>query len=664
MTDLTGKSLGPYEIISRIGAGGMATVYKAYHAVTDRHVAIKVLSSELAGDAAFTERFEREAKTVAGLQHVHILPVFDYGTQDDFAYLVMPLITAGTLSERIETGEMSYSEIARVLEQLGGAIDYAHRRGLIHRDIKPDNVLVDDSDNVLLTDFGIARMALNSSKANLTATGTFLGTPSYVSPEQAQGMEIDGRSDVYSLGVVLYEMLIGSVPFDGETPIAVALKHVSEDLPSLSDINPKIPPEVEAVVQKALNKLRDYRYNTASELAADFARAISLHDKHAATQENLQRPASDTPILSKNVNAPKEDAQYGVATTVAPAVEPAVPISQQVTAASRGAGSATEATPTVDTTAAAGPNRTENALAATVTVQLIAAVIGYFALPGILLNAVQTAVGTGQVADAERPIQLLSAVAPAELETLGNDLNDAAVDFMASQPPEFAQARTHLEVVRLIDDALPAARSAELRSISRYNLGLIYEFDDSLQDGVPQATDAYRQAIRIDDSNIEARFARSSLLLIEDTDLDEAVRLAERGWKNYLDTQSPPVCSGEQDLTDEATFFASWHCFMLITTEAAARYERGDEAAGDTPGQIEQLLQRATSLAEANDQFRERDGFYTAQAYYYLARVTEPNTPEATLCHIINTRDPRSARHQVWFEYANQQLDGAFCLPS
>ena len=197
-----GQMLGPYRIISQVGQGGMATVYKAYQPSMDRNVAIKVLPGQLAESREFTARFQQEARIIARLEHPHILPVFDYGESGGVSYFVMRYLEAGTLKTKMEAGTLSWNEIDRLFTQLAEALGYAHSQGVIHRDLKPANALVDSQGNLFLTDFGIAKL-LESASPRLTQTDAIMGTPAYISPEQAKAVKVDQRSDIYSLGIIL-----------------------------------------------------------------------------------------------------------------------------------------------------------------------------------------------------------------------------------------------------------------------------------------------------------------------------------------------------------------------------------------------------------------------------------------------------------------------------
>jgi branched-chain amino acid transport system substrate-binding protein len=272
MEDLTGKQFGHYQIVAPLGEGGMAAVYKAYQPSMERYVAVKVLPRHMASSDEFVGRFKREAKLLAQLQHPHILTVFDYGEADGYPYIVMPFVQSGTLSELLQKRQLSLAEVRRIMIQIGDALSYAHTRGMIHRDIKPSNVLIDERGNCLLTDFGLARMAEASTK--ITASGTVMGTPAYMSPEQGAGSTIDYRSDIYSLGVIFYEMVTGRVPYVAETPIAVVFKHIQDPLPSARKTNPNLPESVELVLLKALAKNPEDRYQSAEDFVHAVQRAI------------------------------------------------------------------------------------------------------------------------------------------------------------------------------------------------------------------------------------------------------------------------------------------------------------------------------------------------------------------------------------------------------
>ena len=266
-----GQMLGSYRIIGQIGQGGMASVYKAYQASMDRNVAVKVLPGELAESKEFAGRFQQEARIIAHLEHPHILPVFDYGESDGISYLVMRYLEAGTLKDRLSAGPLSMDEIDRTLEQFADALGYAHSQGIVHRDLKPANALVDAQGNLFLTDFGIAKLLEGTS--HFTKTDAVMGTPAYISPEQAQGRPVDARSDIYSLGIILYEMVTGRVPFMADTPLAIIFQHVSDPLPLPSSLKPGLPEALEQVILKALAKDPGDRFASAAEFASAWKRA-------------------------------------------------------------------------------------------------------------------------------------------------------------------------------------------------------------------------------------------------------------------------------------------------------------------------------------------------------------------------------------------------------
>src|SRR5512135_387495 len=267
--DLIGKTLGQYHIVEVIGHGGMASVYKARQPALDRFVAIKVLLPHQASTPEFRERFIREAKAIAQLNHPNILPVIDYGQADDLIYIVMKYVAGGTLAERLKR-PIDLASTTNLITQIAAALDHAHQRGIIHRDVKPSNVLLDENEWVQLADFGLAKL-LEGDQA-LTSSGLSMGTPAYLSPEQGQGETIDRHADIYSLGVMLYEMVTGRLPFTAETPMGVIIKHIYEPPLPPRTLNPAIPEALEAVILKGLTKPIEQRYHSAGELA----RALQL----------------------------------------------------------------------------------------------------------------------------------------------------------------------------------------------------------------------------------------------------------------------------------------------------------------------------------------------------------------------------------------------------
>jgi hypothetical protein len=270
---LGGQTLGQYRLMARLGRGGMATVYKAYQPSLDRYVAVKVLSTFLAQDPDFTDRFEQEAKAIAKLNHPNILPVHDYGQEGELIYIVMRYVEGGTLQDMMLGQPMDLDTAVEITAQMGGALDYAHQRGIVHRDVKPSNVLMADGNWALLSDFGLARIIGASTR--ITKAGVGMGTPDYIAPEQARGASVDGRSDIYSLAIVLFEMLTGRVPFEGDTSLVVLYKHVTDPPPPPREINPDIPEAVERVVLKALAKDPVDRFQRVGEMVTALQKAVA-----------------------------------------------------------------------------------------------------------------------------------------------------------------------------------------------------------------------------------------------------------------------------------------------------------------------------------------------------------------------------------------------------
>ena len=265
MSLAAGTFLGRYRILEKLGRGGMATVYRAHHPDLDRFVAIKVLPDFFADDPGYQERFHQEARSVARLKHPNILSVFDYGHDMGVPYLVLELVEGGTLGERLGR-RMELQDVVEVLRPIAGALDYAHQQGVLHRDLKPANILIHKDGTPVLADFGLAKMA--DSIRKITASGIVLGTPEYMSPEQAAGEPIGAPSDLYSLGVVAYEMLTGRVPFEADTPAAILLSHLNKAMPPPRELTGELSLHIEDALRRALAKAPSDRYASAGQFVS------------------------------------------------------------------------------------------------------------------------------------------------------------------------------------------------------------------------------------------------------------------------------------------------------------------------------------------------------------------------------------------------------------
>jgi serine/threonine-protein kinase len=286
---MTLQKFGRYEVKSELGRGGMATVYYAYDPRFERDVAIKVLPHALLHDPMFRARFDREAKTIAALEHPAIVPVYDFGEEDGQPYLVMRYMPGGSLEDRLQQGPLPLAEAVRIISRLAPGLDEAHAHQIIHRDLKPGNILFDQRGNPYLSDFGIVRLA--SATTSLTQ-GHVLGTPAYMSPEQGQGTsDIDRRSDIYSMGAILYQMLTGRLPYEASTPTGQIIMHITEPVPNVLEARPDLPVEVQAVIEKAMAKKKTDRYGMLSEMVVDLAEIAGGR----ATYSGLARPAATKP---------------------------------------------------------------------------------------------------------------------------------------------------------------------------------------------------------------------------------------------------------------------------------------------------------------------------------------------------------------------------------
>jgi serine/threonine protein kinase len=321
---LEGQTLGKYRVLESLGRGGMARVYRAYHPQLDRYVAIKVLRSDLVEDEEFLARFRREAQAVAALRHANIVQVFDFEVQDDVSYMVMELLEGDTLKARLNDyrtrGEqMPLGDTVRICLDVLDGLAYAHSEGMIHRDVKSTNILLTRRGQAVITDFGIAHIV---GGTHYTAIGALMGTLSYMAPEQGLEGHSDARSDIYSLGIVLYEMLTQRTPFDADTPLAVLMKHLNDPLPLPRQINPAIPEPFERVVLKALAKSPEDRYHSAEQMAQALREAaekagIELPDRISLpfSFSTAEAPSESVAVFSGTAREKIADAQFATEDT-------------------------------------------------------------------------------------------------------------------------------------------------------------------------------------------------------------------------------------------------------------------------------------------------------------------------------------------------------------
>lgn len=375
--ELIGKTLGQYEVLEEVGRGGMATVYRARQGSINRVVAIKVLPRTLLHDPGFYERFEREVDVIAHLEHPHILPIYDFGNAEGVPYIVMRYLAGGSMRDLIRRGIPRLEDIEKPFSQVAQALDHAHKQGIIHRDLKPGNIMLDENGNAYLTDFGIARVL----GSDLTGSA-IIGTPAYMSPEQANGLPLDARSDIYALGVVLFELITGREPYQAETPMALLLKHINEPMPPASIFRKDVPPSVEDVISRATAKEPGDRYASASDMARAYREAL---------QQPQQSPLRSVPRLDDSP-------------TVVPAADETPVKAASQTGTRRGATKVPIAAQTAEATA---PPRSG------ISLVVIAAVVGIIALAVIGLVMLPNLTGGNiSVADLKATADAVVAIPP------------------------------------------------------------------------------------------------------------------------------------------------------------------------------------------------------------------------------------------------------------
>jgi serine/threonine protein kinase len=309
------EKIGIYEVKSELGRGGMATVYRAYDPRFEREVAVKVLPSELLhSDPQFRLRFEREAKIIAQLEHSAIVPVYDVGEADGQPYFVMRYMNGGSLSDRIKAGGLTIEDASRILGTIAPGLDEAHAYGIVHRDIKPSNILFDKRGNPYISDFGIAKLS-QAQSGNVTGSA-IIGTPAYMAPEQAQGTEVDGRADIYALGIILFEILTGKQPYEADTPMAVAIKHITDPVPHILQTNPKLPESMDAIIQTAMAKDKTQRFSTAVEMTNAL--------REAARGDPTKLQVKATPTLKVSVQPIPQKKGFNALFVIVPVIAIAV----------------------------------------------------------------------------------------------------------------------------------------------------------------------------------------------------------------------------------------------------------------------------------------------------------------------------------------------------
>lgn len=616
---LIGRELAGYRIRRELGHGGMATVYAADQLSMGREVAVKIMRRDLSStDDTFLARFEREAHTIATLEHVHILPVIDFGSAEGYTYLVMRRLDRSLKDYLRENQPLSVETIARLVQQIASALDYAHERQVIHRDLKPGNILVDEQENCFLADFGIARL-LGSTTMALTMEGGMMGTPGYMAPETIGGSPATAASDIYALGIILFEMLYGRLPFTGESHFAVMNQHLNEPVEIPPNVRADLPVAVQAVVKKALAKTPEARYKSAGALAEAFLAVIQ------------QSP--DTQIDEPGWNV----VDTGISETVAD-VEPVSPAPSAVDlpkpdiieapdhdepAPPEGQGATRPAQIVEDQ-----PQRVSVWWIVAAALVIVVVIAGGLVLAGRPAD-ISKDIATAQTAVAAQEMDTarLSIAQALEAQPNPNDentrqalarlLNETGLDALVKL--DYDAAITDLERATQLDPTYAKAY---------YNLGVAYEENKQLE----KARQAYEAALAHDDQLLFARYRLGALLL----DMGEV----EAGF-DVIDTGLNMLVQGQQVSEARERLM-----YLLYATHGRAYYLQNNLALS------EEDLKRALAWENSLE--------YPAEAYYYLAQIYQEQGKDEEAYqawqNVLIHHDPTSSRQRQWAAEARKVL--------
>ncbi|MBN1285442.1 MAG: protein kinase [Anaerolineae bacterium] len=636
---LIGRRLAGYLIRRELGRGGMATVYVADQLSMNREVAVKVMRRDLVeSDATFVNRFEREARTIAALEHVHILPVIDFGQAEGYIYLVMRRLNHSLKDYIQEHRPIPVDAAARMLRQMASALDYAHERQVIHRDLKPGNILMDRQDNCFLADFGIARL-IDSQGTALTVEGALVGTPGYMAPEIITGESATALSDIYALGIILFEILYARLPFIGETPFAIMHQHLYTPVEIPKDVRRDIPADVDFVLYRALAKQPEDRFESAGELAEAFLMAIQQPPDTQVDAPGLG--VVDTEIVDTAIDlapvtpvpsAPGVTTDMpvgdGVVETPPPAPPPAPDGPTDLPASSL----SQHAAPTrISGTIAVRTRRSRQWIVIAVIAWLAVLVLAVLVLtrpgedPAPHLQAAQTAVAAGHPDEARAGFRHVLDIAPDNAEArqgLAKLLNETGLAALVAL--DYDAAIADLEEAITVDPTYAAAH---------FNLGVAYEENQQLD----AARAAYEAALEHDDQLLVARYRLAALLL----DMDEV----DAGFQ-VIDTGLNMLVQGQVEL-DAA--LRDRLMFLMYTTHGRAYYLKGGDR---NLALAEEDLKRALAWQDALE--------YPAEAYYYLAQIYDArgDAESALLAwrNVLAYHDPTKSRHREWAVEAREHM--------